>query len=444
MNRFAWEPSVYPRLTARAQQLASLVMRRPPRAAIRALFAPSALAKVGPKEMAAKLRELYQDYGPVVSIEPLRVTAENMGMVSFLTARPARLRCIVSLELEEPARVAEFSSTADPLQPDFPAVLKGLGELPGETGLSLWRLAPDGPRELLSHNAEQPLSIASAFKLYVLGALLESGLPLEETVVLTERTRAFASGFLHQWPEGTPLTLLSVAALMISVSDNTATELLMQRLGRAAVEAMPAKMGHAHPELLQPLPSALDLVRLKGDRTGQRGRLYLGLDARGRRAMLAELADLPRESLGISPYPRHLELGWWASPADLCRAQAWLWARTQPGDRVRQLMSINTGVVTSLPYLGFKGGGDAGVVSASFLIEDHSGATYVLGAAWNNREQAVTEGPFSPCSRACCGACRAGNCGLGSGLWKCPRRRVAQAFGSACSIKAQKDSVPES
>lgn len=394
MNRFAWDPAVYPRLTARAQQLASLIMRRPPREAIKALFAPSALEKVEPKEMAAKLREMFLEYGPVVAIEPLRVTAENVGMVSLLTARPARLRCVLSLELEEPARVAEFSTTADPLQPDFPSVLAALRELPGETGLALWRLAPDGPRELLAHHAERPLSIASAFKLYVLGALLESGLPLEEEVVLTDRGRAFASGFLHQWPEGMPLTLLSLAALMISISDNTATELLMQRLGRPAVERMVPRMGHSNPELLTPLPSPLDLVRLKGDRTGTRGRLYLGLDARGRRAMLDELSRVPRESLGISPYPRHLELGWWASPADLCRAQAWLWARTTSGDRVRQLMGINTGVVTSLPYLGFKGGGDAGVVSASFLVEDHTGATYVLGAAWNNAQQTVKEGPF--------------------------------------------------
>ena len=50
-------------------------------------------------------------------------------------------------------------------------------------------------------------------------------------------------------------------------------------------------------------------------------------------------------------------------------------------------LSINPGVVTSLPYVGFKGGGDAGVVSASFQLEDHEGATYVLAAAWNPSRQ---------------------------------------------------------
>ncbi len=394
MNRFAWDPEVYPRLTARAQQLASLIMRRPPRNAIRALFAPSMLEKASPKEMAARLRGLYLDFGAVVAIEPLRVTAENIGLVAFLTDRPARLRCAITLELEEPARVAEFSSVADPFEPSFESALEALSKLPGETGLALWRLAPDGPRELLAHRAERPLSIASAYKLYVLGALLDSKIPLDETVVLEDHARAFASGFLHQWPEGSPLTLFSVASLMISVSDNTATELLVQRLGRPAIEAMLPDMGHAHPELLTPFLSSLDLVRLKGDRTGQRGQLYLAQDALGRRAMLRQLATLPRESLGISPIPRHLELGWWASPADLARAMAWLWARTTPGDRVRQLLSINTGVVTGLPYMGFKGGGDAGVLSACYLLEDHTGATYVLGAAWNNAQQTVSEGTF--------------------------------------------------
>src|SRR5690606_39753601 len=40
------------------------------------------------------------------------------------------------------------------------------------------------------------------------------------------------TGILQEWPVGTPMTIQSLATLMISISDNTATDVLLRVAGR--------------------------------------------------------------------------------------------------------------------------------------------------------------------------------------------------------------------
>lgn len=91
----------------------------------------------------------------------------------------------------------------------------------------------------LAHRAEERFPAASTMKVYVLQVLLEAvaagARGLEERRQLSETDGVSGSGVLKLLTPGTSLSLLDLATLMITVSDNTATNLLIDVLGIEAV-----------------------------------------------------------------------------------------------------------------------------------------------------------------------------------------------------------------
>lgn len=120
-------------------------------------------------------------------------------------------------------------SAADPQ-----ALVEEVGELPGS---SLYVAeAVDGrcvPVDELTGGAAagELLPIGSMIKLYVLGAVVgavaDGSLTWEDEVTVTDELRSLPSGELQDAPAGTSLTVHEAARMMISISDNTATDLLM-------------------------------------------------------------------------------------------------------------------------------------------------------------------------------------------------------------------------
>ncbi|WP_373047449.1 serine hydrolase [Vulgatibacter sp.] len=60
----------------------------------------------------------------------------------------------------------------------------------------------------------------------------------DEVVRLAPEAYSLPSVLLQDWPAGAPVTLQTLATLMISRSDNTATDQLVHLLGRERIEAM--------------------------------------------------------------------------------------------------------------------------------------------------------------------------------------------------------------
>ena len=90
-------------------------------------------------------------------------------------------------------------------------------------------------------NADQLFPMASVFKIPILAELLcqaHSGrISLEERVPLNEEMKSPGSGVLKELSAGTALTVGDLATLMIIVSDNTATDMLLARVTKDAVNA---------------------------------------------------------------------------------------------------------------------------------------------------------------------------------------------------------------
>src|SRR5579862_6614621 len=97
----------------------------------------------------------------------------------------------------------------------------------------------EGRSERAALNPSEPLAVGSAFKLAVLNALRDQiargKRRWNDVVPLRAQWKSVPSGSLQSWPNGTPITLASYAAQMISVSDNTAADALISIVGRQSI-----------------------------------------------------------------------------------------------------------------------------------------------------------------------------------------------------------------
>jgi beta-lactamase class A len=93
--------------------------------------------------------------------------------------------------------------------------------------------------EVYGRHAERRFRPASTIKLFVLLELYRQQaaerVRMSDQVVVTARSRVPGSGVIKDLSPGLRLTLKDAATLMITISDNTATNLLIGRLGLAAI-----------------------------------------------------------------------------------------------------------------------------------------------------------------------------------------------------------------
>jgi beta-lactamase class A len=96
-----------------------------------------------------------------------------------------------------------------------------------------------GRRETYGLRADEQVRPASTIKMFVLRELLRRAdageLSLEDEVVMERRDVVPGSGVIKDLTPGLRLSLRDTATLMVTVSDNTATNLLIDRLGTRAI-----------------------------------------------------------------------------------------------------------------------------------------------------------------------------------------------------------------
>ena len=196
--------------------------------------------------------------------------------------------------------------------------------------------------------------LGSAFKLYVLDALgtaVASGkVHWNQPLTITAQLKSLPSGELQTEPDGTRVLVRDAAAKMISISDNTAANMLISLVGRPAVEAALTATGMADPALDRPFLTTRELFILKLDDWPALAKRYLAANQAGRRALLATTIDrapLPTVAAAKAwTTPRDINsLEWFASADDLCRVYTSLAALARrPGlSPIGNVLSINNG-----------------------------------------------------------------------------------------------------
>ena len=365
------------------------------------LFSAEFLAKIPVAQLTGVFSQFFTQMGRCTNAKLVTARDENAGEFEFAFEKGFTVPGRISVNAAAPnlieglsfgAPVSQAASLAD--------LVKESKTFPGETSLLIARLNDNEITPVVALNAERELAVGSTFKLYVLSELAREvnakERKLSDVVTLDDRMISLPSGMLQTWPRGSPLTLHTLAAFMISISDNTAADSLLTILGRERVERMLAQTGHAKPDLNEPFLSTLEMFKLKGEPTHKAADEYLALDPVGRRRFLAErIAPIKREDTKPFPdgKPAYIDrIEWFASATDLCRVMNWLRLKTEgplAAAPLREVLGINPGNGLNLSkerwsFIGYKGGSEPGVLNMTYLLKSTKGQWYALSLTWND------------------------------------------------------------
>ncbi len=281
---------------------------------------------------------------------------------------------------ESAAEGPEASAEWDVLDLD----LRALAE---RTSILVAEVDDDGSLDAIHERAADEIApLGSIFKLYVLGALVESidagEHAWDEEVTVEEGDQSIAGTLETQ--TGKVLTLQELATLMIWPSDNHATDVIIRTVGRDAVEAMlePMGMGAASRARTLPFLTAREAFIVKW---GARAADYAPADEAGRRKILAEVVDEPVPNPFSIDQTKPTEIDrveWFATAEEVAAAHLWLdVARTRPGadelDQVLDQLGLDLDR-TVWPRGAFKGGSEPGVLSLSWLLERSDDRRFVV------------------------------------------------------------------
>jgi beta-lactamase class A len=379
------------------------------------MFHRDFLAQVPPAQVTAILQQYHAQGGAVTGVTPTSTRGDYYGEYRFTTESGASYSVKIGVDSKSPHLVNTlWFGLVEPGMRSPEEALTALGKLSGRVSFAFCRLG-DGSLELL-HGLEPDLHLAigSTFKLYILGAVArgvnEGRFAFDEVTRLREDRLSWPSGILQEWPVGSPLTVHTLAGLMISISDNSATDHLLFLAGRREVEKILPEMGHTAVELDMPFLATAEMFRLKElGHADARVAAYVSLAEQDKRDYLErELSQLERaEFAGIDQVsPTAVDrVEWFASALDLCRAVDWLRAQTalgKPAAPVRDILAINPGLDFDdevWSYVGYKGGSEPGVLNLTWLLQHANGTWFALSAGWNDTEAGLDKKELYPLLR---------------------------------------------
>src|SRR5262249_52881741 len=170
-------------------------------------------------------------------IPPTRLIAAALPLALTLAPATVPARAATPRAAAAPADTAQLRRTLEGLMRGYPGV----------AGVSVMNLATG---ESLSIRGDETFPTASLIKTAVLVTLMEEvnrgGVRLDEHTTMIARDRVGGSGVLQYMQSGLQPTLEDLAWLMITISDNTATNLLLDKLNVKTVWDKMDSLGLRH------------------------------------------------------------------------------------------------------------------------------------------------------------------------------------------------------
>ncbi|HEY6689113.1 MAG TPA: serine hydrolase [Propionibacteriaceae bacterium] len=251
-------------------------------------------------------------------------------------------------------------------------------------------------------------SVLKLYVLYALGEALAAGkVSWDQSLTVTAKLKSVPSGVLQNEPDGTQITVLDAATKMITISDNTSTDMLINLVGRSAVEKALSTAGMSNPALNRPFLTTRETFILTLEQWPTLAKRYLAASEAGRRALLANTVD--RLPLPDAAAMRELGnrgavkgLGWFASASDICRAYASLAELShRPAlSQIGQVLSINDDILELDPAQWHttwrKGVVGPKALGLAYLATSQTGQSYVVAVFVENRSKLIdgnTAGP---------------------------------------------------
>jgi hypothetical protein len=268
-----------------------------------------------------------------------------------------------------------------------PALLVGLIGLDGQCSA----VATDAAGELRA--------TASIFKVWVLGGVARTvaqGLLAPDDLIPLIASELAPGGTINSEPPGTPFPVADLATLMMGISDNTATDLLHQLLGRETIAPI-VQATVAAPNLLLPFLGISEQFHVFRSFPLTEAQSYVNGDQAFKNQFLQErIVPLGPNNGGAYFHTGLLTSGTWrASPVDICQAFAWL-RRLPQGSEAIQTIDAAFGAGVAQPdvrarwdRVWYKGGSLASgagfhVLTHAWMLENAGEDPYVVVAMSNS------------------------------------------------------------
>jgi hypothetical protein len=364
---------------------------------LRDRFSPQFLQRVQVKDVEIALKDLHKNQGKATQCRLVRMIGPYEGEVDFVFEKGARVPATLKLESKPPFRIVaiQFQGVFKEID-TLTDITEDVKRLPGVAGFTFLRLG-SSQQTIWEHNGGQTMAVGSCFKLVVLAALvheIESGKRTwQDTTTIQKELLSLPSGILQDWPVGSPITLHTLATLMISRSDNTAADHLFHLLGRPAIEDIQTKIGIRAADKNRPFLSPGEFFRIKNVLGSDQQKLYVEADTAGRRRLLDTLIkDTPLVRPRTLSSPELIDcVEWFFTTSDLCRVMDWLSSRDK-APQVREILAVSRNLPVDRSYwnyVGYKVGHEPGVISSVLLLQNQNGGRFALALAWNNPKEDV-------------------------------------------------------
>lgn len=374
----------------------------------------SAHAPIPEEELAARMSPAFQQELPpsvvndvlsvVGALEPVEIqSATDDAVVLDVRSQDGPLTLTVRVDAEGLISALNLAPALDlpPLPESWDELSQRVGELGANTSFLAAELSDDGSCEPVHEvRGDDVMPIASMYKLYVMEAVqraVDAGeLAWDAQVTVTEENQSWPTGLLQDEEPGTQVTVAEAAGLMISFSDNTAADILVDTVGRESVEDVIAETSD-HAEENRPLLTTQEMFKLRIVDYPAMADEYAGLSEDERRSFLtstvaaAELPELAAAEQWTAA--RHIDtIGWFGSAADMCAAFGALYDGA--AENVATAMSDNDGGISlgaQWPTVWYKGGSEPGVTALGYLAENDDNERYVVVVLSNSPDQEVPE-----------------------------------------------------
>jgi hypothetical protein len=337
---------------------------------------------------------------------------------AILEAKATGKRFLLQLSLDpESGLINGLLITPAPTSADIPQswseVDDALRDLPGELSVLVASVEGEKLAPVFSINPDKRLGIGSAFKLWVLGALAElvhdGEATWDEPLALDFGIKTMPIGELRVQAnrEGMgpnpEFPLSRFADLMISISDNPATDHLIERVGRDRIIEFMSRV-HDEPSLNQPFLSTGQFFKLKRGAPDEVLQAYIKAETPAERQAILDSEAYQNAVISIPLAMRWQEDGpvaidsveWFASARELGRTMLELRRLEQrPGmEALAHALRINDGINLddqTWPSVAFKGGSEPGVLNLTYLADGADGKTWFVSLGWNNTETMVED-----------------------------------------------------
>ena len=344
---------------------------------LKAVISPTIMDKLPPKKIEEGLKSIQKEDGKCLEIKKL----SEKNKYSIVTKKAER---DLSLYLDGKDQIIGIWFGAAKLKNDsIKALMKDLKGLQGKSNLYAIK---NNQKVLFRHNEDSNLAIGSTFKIWVLVSLIkyldERKLSWSEVITIPKNGYSLPSGILQDWPVDSPLTFNTLATLMISRSDNTATDTLIEFLGRGRVE-------RDYPGT-KPLLKTSEMFKLKGLKNGDWIDRYLSKALKGKKRVLNRLKGQKLSNVEFPTEPTEVDkIEWFVNPIDICGTLYVL--------KDQKALQVNPGLFKKKDFktISYKGGSEPGVINYSHLVQLKSGDYICIAGSWVNTKKAVDENKFA-------------------------------------------------